>query len=755
MRGKFREGAVSKVGSGQGDDYQEYEDRSTVETMIMANNAARFRLTEDTPPMTEPLLSDLGYLADTEAAAQILDGTYVSPPGTDTFTRDFLEALQRSPMSAGDNTIDTSFTRDDFRDYWKKSKERTSSSISTLHFGHYKAVYRNDTLSEMHSVFIDIAVNSGFSPTRWQRGLTVMLEKKKGVILVNKLRAILLMEADFNYANKTIFGRRMMFFAEDRGEVADECSGSRALHDATEVALNRRLFCDIARQKRHSAAIGCVDLEQCYDRIAHSIASLGAQRWGVPIQAITCLLTTIQLMVFFLRTAHGDSDRFYSAATDSAAQESGNTHPYQGACQGNGGGPALFMGISSPCVDYMHRKGFAARLRSALSATIFCTIGILYVDDTDLFVSAEYPTESAERASLRMQEMVKHWRGCLRVTGGNLNPDKCNWTPIGFYWDDDGQWHYRTNINSTVLIPDETGAMQAIEQLSPSQATTVVGVVQAADGNMEEQVHILKDLADDIGRRINKGYLPRTLVWQSLRTQVWPSIRFPLAATTISDAESELITKALYSQLLPSGGANRHFPLVYRHAPLTFFGLTLPTVIDTQFIEQVKKVLVHGALPTHTGRYFNISLEQAQLEVGIGTPILEASYDDYGFLLTFCWVKVLWEFLWLHRVTLYNPEQILPKLQRQGDFFIMECIVASRGFSEGDLIRINRCRMAFQAITAADVLTGDGIKVTQNAIVLRRLSRPSSIWEWPNEHPSNKDVARFASRTIATKGVAA
>jgi hypothetical protein len=34
----------------------------------------------------------------------------------------------------------------------------------------------------------------------------MMLEKKQGVILVNKLHTILLMEADFNYANKTILG---------------------------------------------------------------------------------------------------------------------------------------------------------------------------------------------------------------------------------------------------------------------------------------------------------------------------------------------------------------------------------------------------------------------------------------------------------------------------------------------------------------------------------------------------------------------
>jgi hypothetical protein len=26
----------------------------------------------------------------------------------------------------------------------------------------------------------------------------------------------------------------------------------------------------------------------------------------------------------------------------------------------------------------------------------------------------------------------------------------------------------------------------------------------------------------------------------------------------------------------------------------------------------------------------------AQLEVGIGIPILESSYDDWGYLLTFC-----------------------------------------------------------------------------------------------------------------------
>jgi hypothetical protein len=368
--------------------------------------------------------------------------------------------------------IDTSFTWEDFRAYWKKSNEWTSSSISTLHFGHYKTAIKNDKLSELQAVSINITLNSGYSLKRWQKGLTVMLDKKKGVIKVNKLRVILLMEGDLNCANKTIFGKRMMEFTEEQNEILEECVGSRRNHQASDVSLNRCIFCDIARQKKCSAAICCVDLEQCYDRIAHSIASLGARRWGVPQLAITCLLTTVQLMIFFLRTAHGDSDSFYSASTDQAAQNEGNIHPYQGTCQGNGADPSLFLGVSAPCVLYMHGKDFAAHLVSAFSMAIFSIVGILYVDDTDLLAIASYPSESAEQVSIRMQDIVNHWRGCLRVTGGNLNPDKCNGTMIGFYWDEDGQWHYRNDIEATITIPNLEGTMQAIEMLGPSNATT-------------------------------------------------------------------------------------------------------------------------------------------------------------------------------------------------------------------------------------------------------------------------------------------
>jgi hypothetical protein len=53
---------------------------------------------------------------------------------------------------------------------------------------------------------ITLIVKGGCPPDRWGHGLQVMLEKVAGVSLVNKLRAILLMEADFNYMNRWVFG---------------------------------------------------------------------------------------------------------------------------------------------------------------------------------------------------------------------------------------------------------------------------------------------------------------------------------------------------------------------------------------------------------------------------------------------------------------------------------------------------------------------------------------------------------------------
>jgi hypothetical protein len=192
----------------------EVTSQDDVEQLTMQMCEARFRLTKNTPPMMEPLRSALGFMGTTVAAQQILAGTYVPPPEVDEHTRDFLSELQATAPLDPANRISCEITRQDFQCHWRQSRERTSSSVSGLHYGHYKAAAHSNFLSKIHALMTELAVTGGSPLARWESGLSVMLEKTKGVLQVDKLRAILLMEADFNFYNGLMFAKRMMDRAE-------------------------------------------------------------------------------------------------------------------------------------------------------------------------------------------------------------------------------------------------------------------------------------------------------------------------------------------------------------------------------------------------------------------------------------------------------------------------------------------------------------------------------------------------------------
>ena len=55
-----------------------------------------------------------------------------------------------------------------------------------------------------------LLLRRGIALDRWSHGISVMLENMFGCSLVTNLRSILLMELDFNFVNKTIYGGIML-----------------------------------------------------------------------------------------------------------------------------------------------------------------------------------------------------------------------------------------------------------------------------------------------------------------------------------------------------------------------------------------------------------------------------------------------------------------------------------------------------------------------------------------------------------------
>jgi len=341
-------------------------DRASVERALCQSLQKRFTQAHGSPFLHGQLAVDVDPFGCGPAAKSILEGTYICPPDTDDYTRQFIDALRWPALRP--ELISTILSPDAFCAHWKRARERTSSSISGLHFGHYKAAAKSTDLAHLHARFTQLVFMTGISLSRYQSGLQIILEKKPGAINIDLLRAILLIEADFNAAMKLLIGHRMICNAIKHKGIPLECFGSRPGHTAIQVSLNRCLVADVSRQQKTSLAVASVDCLKCYNSVAHPPASLACQRLGTPPSVLCTIFSTIQLMKFFLHTAHGDSEDFYGGGT--------SLLPFQGVCQGNGAGPAIWLAVSIVLLEMVHCHGHSAVFRAPISRLSTSLLGI-------------------------------------------------------------------------------------------------------------------------------------------------------------------------------------------------------------------------------------------------------------------------------------------------------------------------------------------------------------------------------------------
>ena len=291
-----------------------------------------------------------------------------------------------------------------------------------------------------------------------------------------------------------------------------------------------------------------------------------------------------------------------------------------------------------------------------------------------------------------------------------MKPEKCSWGLLAFQWKH-GKWslHTKESFPARLSVPDEAGNLTEVTRVEPHEPVTVVGVAQSLDGSMSGQVVALRGVADQWAQGIRSGHLSRRDAWLGLKRMIWPSLKYPLTATTLTEKQGAQIMSSLYKVLVPKLGANRGFPNAYRYAPHCFHGLALPAPYLSQGAEQVISIISCGTGSDMPGYLIQASLEQAQLEIGFGTQLFAVDYAQFGHLVTDCWIKSVWEFVSRAGIQLSGYDIPIPPLQREHDQYIMEWLLErSPGLSASDLRSINRCRLFLQASSLTDIVSGDG-----------------------------------------------
>ncbi len=134
----------------------------------------------------------------------------------------------------------------DFQSYRQHANEDIQSSKSGCHLRHYKAASFDHYLSVMHVAKLTLAASTGVPLGRWGIRLMVLLKKVFGNIYIDKMWAICLLEANYNWLKKFVFVKQMMDKAFQGDIIPVEQFAKRGSQATEGVLTTSGLFCDIA-----------------------------------------------------------------------------------------------------------------------------------------------------------------------------------------------------------------------------------------------------------------------------------------------------------------------------------------------------------------------------------------------------------------------------------------------------------------------------------------------------------------------------
>jgi hypothetical protein len=701
-------------------------DQGPMEEHMGNENMRKYHQTEATCPFFLPQLrKDLGDLADGPCVAQVLDGSYIPGDDIDPFTTTFLTSCKQ--RISCNTTLPR--TLEGFQSSWGKMKEKTSSR--TLHFGHFKTGVQNEDLLSLHYNMAELPFRTGYSPTRWQHATQLMILKKLGLIDVEKLRTLVLYEADFNHNNKFL-GKSMMEHMQKHNFLAKEqysAPGKKCI----DHALNRRLLFDITRYSKQRLGLTGCDLSSCYDRVTHTPAMLAMASYGIPLSPLHSMFSTIQNCTSTIRTAFGESVRSFG----------GHDAAYialpMGLGQGNGSGPSVWTIISSKMFEVLYKHNLSSFFRTPISKIALELCGFAFVDDTDLVCTIDHTSSSVETLS-KMQTMVDTWEGTAKSTGGAIetSPDKSWWYMIDFKWDKGSSSYVNHTDDAEMILTarNKQGNRDTLTYVPPNVATKMLGVYLAPTGDESAQRTSMIEASNKLARKFGPAPLNQFSAWTALTCIAYSKLSYPLPATTFSEKTCKSIIWPILRTLLPKCKIARSFPQKLLYGPGSCLGLALPSLFLQQGIFHIVDIIEHLYHNDITGHLIRTELEHLHLETGQPSFSFSNRFNDiHATLLTTSWAVETWRFMQNYDITI---DLTFPKfhLRRLHDQFLMHTLVSS-SIPRSRWKHFNKCRLYLNVMSLADITSGDGLYLRKDLLTGTfdgGSSRNSATWP-PRQRP--------------------
>ena len=628
--------------------------------------------------------------------------------------------------------IGAPISEDEFVTYWKGLPEKTVSSPSGLHVGHYKTIIKNEFLRSMWVQMVSLPAQYGFAPERWKQSLHCMLEKDAGRPRINRLRIVQLVEADLNFVLKRIWGYRLSRAAEREEVLEDSQMGGRIRRMSISAVLRKILQYDSLRLAKKSGAVLDNDAIGCFDRIIPSLASITCMRLGLPAEAASMLYKVLNGMSHKICTGFGVSLDFISSI---------HTMPLFGTGQGSGASPFIWITTCEINLRVLRSKGYKVLFVSPNGDIKLHRPCDAFVDDTALTVvgDATDPKIAEEEVVRKITKNGQIYERSLWTSGGALALHKCAWFLLIATWTGtEMTWKRNKNKSRELkLRSGDDSELHTIKQKDPDEALLQLGVWAAPLGQMKTQTTALVGKTKHWAGRVRSSRLTPTEVDISFRCGIQMSVRYPLPVTRMNEEQCRQVDTPMITALLHAHGTTSRFPRDVLFGHTRYGGLGYGSTAMHQLTEGITLMLGHLRLGDTTGQLGEIVLQQIQLEVGTSLFFFEMDPEIWGTYGTPALVAFWWQQLRKHRIHLQGQKSWIPRAAQVDELSIMDIVVPH--FGKEELKKINAVRLYLNAYYPSDIVEVRGYKVIKTAREGRPLDqRGVSKCEYPRQKKPTK-----------------
>ena len=720
---------------------------------LLARNQKHFGQAAGTPFTISPLNEIIDFGASTTSCEAILTGTF-DASHVDSLTQLLLHHLERkTPL----DFLPPSISEADMQKKFQIWKESTSTSPSGRHLGHYRALLprempkdpradrmescRHDLVTLHHSM-INFALSQGKSFHRWQKVVNVMLEKEPGNPKIHRLRVIHLYEADYNLI-LSLKARSLVHHAEDNTLFNAGLYGARPGRTAHDPVGLEETIAEITRLSRKPCIKNAEDATACYDRIIPGLGHLASRSHGLHRFVALVQGKTLAEVKYHLKTKLGITEENYSHCT---------VHPIYGTGQGSGNSPTIWLVVSSILFDCYEARAHGAVFESPDKTIRLQIYRVGFVDDTCGYVNnftSPIPPSPAELISLLTKDS-QLWSDLLWLSGGALELPKCTYhywnylfRPIGTPFLQAGQ------VGPDVVIRTGDGIRhETVPFRSAYDAYKTLGYYKSPSGCQTTQYKILKKKCDDHARIVTTSALTRRDAWTYYFSMYLTSPGYPLPLSHFSPVDLHSLETKSLPALIAKCGFNRHTARDVLYGPVRLNGGGFRPFRTEQGVGQILYLLKHWTCDLQPGQAQRIAVSWAQLNVGVGWPILFNVKTPLPHFESE-WFRVLRNFLHSIDGRIRLDHTYVPSLQRVNDDYIMDIVLNSNQFDADEIRQINYCRLFLQAITISDIATATGTRLFDG--INRGLDTEwSSTTTW---HLTNQAKPSTASWKLWTKAL--